>query len=91
MLWGTPRTRTAPRTCGWGLMWQARWGVVNATVYCMGNVSDPKRGLYDLEYYLKFVCQLEAQGIHALAIKGEHSIYHCVIVCEACLLAEIYL
>jgi len=34
-----------------------------------GDVSDPKRGLYDLEYYLNFVRELEAQGIHTLAIK----------------------
>ena len=34
-----------------------------------GDVSCPDRGMYDLEYYLGFVRELEAQGIHVLAIK----------------------
>ena len=46
-------------------------GIVEAAVCYTGDVSDPKKGLYDLEYYLNFVRELEAQGIHALAIKGE--------------------
>jgi pyruvate carboxylase len=44
-------------------------GVVEATVCYTGDVSNPKRGLYDLEYYLNFVTQLNALGIHVLAIK----------------------
>lgn len=44
-------------------------GIVEAAVCYTGDVSDPKKGLYDLEYYLKFVRELEAQGIHVLAIK----------------------
>ena len=44
-------------------------GIVEAAVCYTGDVSDPKRGLYDLEYYLNFVRELEAQGIHVLAIK----------------------
>eukprot|EP00956_Cyclotella_meneghiniana_P045341 scaffold363744_cov142-Cyclotella_meneghiniana.AAC.1 len=44
-------------------------GVVEAAVCYTGDVTDPKRGLYDLEYYLNFVRELEAEGIHVLAIK----------------------
>mmetsp|Transcript_20373 Transcript_20373/g.44244 ORF Transcript_20373/g.44244 Transcript_20373/m.44244 type:complete len:1254 (-) Transcript_20373:68-3829(-) len=44
-------------------------GIVEAAVCYTGDVSDPNRGMYDLEYYLNFVRELEAQGIHVLAIK----------------------
>jgi pyruvate carboxylase len=44
-------------------------GIVEAAVCYTGDVTDPKRGLYDLEYYLSFVRELEAIGIHVLAIK----------------------
>lgn len=46
-------------------------GIVEGAVCYTGDVSDPKRGLYDLEYYLNFVRELEASGIHVLAIKGK--------------------
>jgi pyruvate carboxylase len=46
-------------------------GIVEAAVCYTGDVSNPKRGCYDLEYYLQFVRELEKQGIHVLAIKGE--------------------
>ena len=46
-------------------------GIVEAAVCYTGDVSDRERGLYDLKYYLGFVCELEARGIHVLAIKGE--------------------
>lgn len=44
-------------------------GIVEAAVCYTGDVTDPSRGLYDLEYYLSFVRELEAAGIHVLAIK----------------------
>ena len=44
-------------------------GIVEAAVCYTGDVSDEKRGLYDLEYYLGFVRELEKCGIHVLAIK----------------------
>ena len=44
-------------------------GIVEAAVCYTGDVSDPKRGLYDLEYYLNFARELEKCGIHVLAIK----------------------
>jgi pyruvate carboxylase len=47
----------------------AAGGIIEGTVCYTGDVSDPKRGLYDLDYYLNFVRELEALGIHVLAIK----------------------
>ena len=44
-------------------------GIVEAACCYTGDVSDPKRGMYDLEYYLKFVKQLTELGIHVLCIK----------------------
>mmetsp|Transcript_13237 Transcript_13237/g.18587 ORF Transcript_13237/g.18587 Transcript_13237/m.18587 type:complete len:600 (+) Transcript_13237:925-2724(+) len=44
-------------------------GIVEAAVCYTGDVSDPKKGKYTLEYYLNFVRELEALGIHVLAIK----------------------
>lgn len=34
-----------------------------------GDVSDPHKGLYNLEYYLNYVRELKDLGIHVLAIK----------------------
>ncbi len=48
-------------------------GLVEAALCYTGDVSNPKRGLYDLEYYIQFVRELEQQGIHVLAIKGERN------------------
>ena len=47
----------------------AAGGIIEAAVCYTGDVSDPNRGQYDLEYYLNFVRELEALGIHVLAIK----------------------
>jgi pyruvate carboxylase len=44
-------------------------GIVEAAVCYTGDVTDPEKGLYDLEYYLNFARELEACGIHVLAIK----------------------
>lgn len=44
-------------------------GIVEAAVCYTGDVSDHKRGMYTLDYYLDFVRQLHALGIHVLAIK----------------------
>jgi pyruvate carboxylase len=44
-------------------------GIVEAACCYTGDVSDPNRGKYTLEYYLNFVRELEALGIHVLAIK----------------------
>lgn len=44
-------------------------GIIEAAVCYTGDVSDPNRGKYDLEYYLNFVRDLHALGIHVLAIK----------------------
>lgn len=47
----------------------AAGGIIEAAMCYTGDVSDPTRGPYNLEYYLDFVRQLVAQGIHVLAIK----------------------
>jgi pyruvate carboxylase len=44
-------------------------GIVEAAVCYTGDVSNPDRGMYNLEYYLNFVRQLHGLGIHVLAIK----------------------
>lgn len=44
-------------------------GIVEAAVCYTGDVADPQRGMYTLEYYLDFVRSLHALGIHVLAIK----------------------
>jgi pyruvate carboxylase len=44
-------------------------GIVEATVCYTGDVSNPKDGRYNLEYYINFVRELEKLGIHTLAIK----------------------
>ena len=44
-------------------------GVVEAVVCYSGDVANPKRTKYTLEYYINFVDQLVAEGIHVLGIK----------------------
>ena len=44
-------------------------GIVEAACCYTGDVSNPERGMYNLEYYLNFVRELEALGIHVLCIK----------------------
>ncbi|KAL3135464.1 hypothetical protein ABBQ38_005949 [Trebouxia sp. C0009 RCD-2024] len=44
-------------------------GVAEGTICYTGDVSDPTRKKYDLEYYLKLAQQLVEHGIHTLAIK----------------------
>jgi len=44
-------------------------GVVEAAVCYSGDIANPKRTKYTLDYYLDFVDQLVAEGIHVLGIK----------------------
>ncbi|KAG5179986.1 putative carboxylase [Tribonema minus] len=44
-------------------------GIVEAVVCYTGDVSDPTRGQYNLDYYVNYVRQLVKMGIHVLAIK----------------------
>jgi len=44
-------------------------GIAEAAICYTGDVCNPKRGMYDLEYYLKFSQKLVDAGIHVLAIK----------------------
>ena len=48
---------------------RASGGVVEAAIGYTGDVSDPKRTKYNLDYYLKFAQQLVDHGIDVLAIK----------------------
>eukprot|EP00638_Chattonella_subsalsa_P017269 CAMPEP_0117845348 /NCGR_PEP_ID=MMETSP0949-20121206/18214_1 /TAXON_ID=44440 /ORGANISM="Chattonella subsalsa, Strain CCMP2191" /LENGTH=1146 /DNA_ID=CAMNT_0005690885 /DNA_START=146 /DNA_END=3586 /DNA_ORIENTATION=- len=47
----------------------AAGGIIEAAVCYTGDVSDPTRKQYDLDYYLNFTRQLVGLGIHVLAIK----------------------
>ncbi len=44
-------------------------GVVEAVVCYSGDVADPRKTKYTLEYYMKFVEELVQEGIHVLGIK----------------------
>ncbi|KAF9517764.1 hypothetical protein BS47DRAFT_1371222 [Hydnum rufescens UP504] len=44
-------------------------GVVEAVVCYSGDVADPKKSKYTLDYYMDFVAELVAEGIHVLGIK----------------------
>jgi pyruvate carboxylase len=44
-------------------------GVVEAVVCYSGDVASKNETKYTLEYYLDFVDQIVAEGIHVLAIK----------------------
>ncbi|KAF9648897.1 pyruvate carboxylase [Thelephora ganbajun] len=44
-------------------------GVVEAAVCYSGDIANPRKTKYTLQYYLDFVDQLVAEGIHVLGIK----------------------
>ena len=44
-------------------------GVVEAVVCYSGDVASPNEKKYTLQYYVDFVDQLVAEGIHVLGIK----------------------
>ncbi|CAD6571981.1 MAG: pyruvate carboxylase [Cyphobasidiales sp. Tagirdzhanova-0007] len=44
-------------------------GVVEAAMCYTGDIADPKKGKYTLQYYLDFAEELVKEGIHILAIK----------------------
>ena len=44
-------------------------GVVEAAVCYSGDIANPKKTKYTLQYYLDFVDQLVEEGIHVLGIK----------------------
>lgn len=50
----------------------AAGGVVEAAISYTGDVSDPMRQKYSLEYYLKLADELVKAGTHILAIKVDH-------------------
>lgn len=44
-------------------------GVVEAAVCYSGDIANPKKTKYTLQYYLDFIDQLVTEGIHVLGIK----------------------
>lgn len=44
-------------------------GIVEAAISYSGDVSNPKKTKYDLNYYLKIADELVKAGTHVLAIK----------------------
>lgn len=50
----------------------AAGGVVEAAISYTGDVSDPMRQKYSLEYYLKLANELVKAGTHILAVKVDH-------------------
>ena len=44
-------------------------GVVEAVVCYSGDVANPKKTKYTLQYYMDFVDELVTEGIHVLGIK----------------------
>ena len=44
-------------------------GFVEGAMSYTGNVADPSKGKYNLEYYLKLADELVKMGVHSLAIK----------------------
>jgi pyruvate carboxylase len=44
-------------------------GFVEGAISCTGNVADPIRGKYTLDYYLDLSRKLADMGVHSLAIK----------------------
>lgn len=44
-------------------------GVAEATICYTGDISDPTKTKYTLDYYLKLAEELDAHGMHALCIK----------------------
>jgi len=58
----------------------AAGGVVEAAISYTGDVSDPMRQKYSLEYYLKLANELVKAGTHILAIKVDHEYMNYSIV-----------
>jgi len=44
-------------------------GFVEAAICYTGDISDPKKGKYTLDYYLSYAKQLAELGVHSIAIK----------------------
>lgn len=47
----------------------AAGGIIEAAISYTGDISDPTKGMYNLEYYLNLARELKALGIHVLCIK----------------------
>jgi pyruvate carboxylase len=47
----------------------AAGGIIEASICYSGDISDPTRKPYTLDYYLEFARQLVGLGVHVLAVK----------------------
>ena len=62
----------------------AAGGIIEGAVCYTGDLMDPERTQYDLDYYLEFTRQLVGCGIHVLCIKDMAGLLKpgvCVCVC----------
>lgn len=69
----------------------AAGGVVEAAISYTGDVSDPMRQKYSLDYYVKLADELVKAGTHILCIKVRKYINRCGVLSvrfEGCLLLE---
>ena len=70
-------------------------GVCEAVVCYSGDVADQNRTKYTLDYYLNFVDQLVAEGIHVLGIKDMAGLMKpmaatlCVLFFHCCALSNL--
>ena len=55
-------------------------GFVEGTMSYTGDVADPSKGKYNLEYYMKLGRELVDMGSHSLAIKVRAKIYLTIII-----------
>jgi pyruvate carboxylase len=63
-------SRTSPENLRLGIDAAKKAGGVCEAVVCYsGDLADPKKTKYTLQYYLDFVDELVAEGIHVLGIK----------------------
>lgn len=46
-------------------------GVISGAVCYTGDVADPTRTKYNLDYYMKLTDELVKMGVHILSIKGQ--------------------
>ena len=68
-------------------------GVVEAAVCYSGDIANPKKTKYTLQYYLDFVDQLVEEGIHVLGIKDMAGLLkpHAAKMCELPLTPDIHI
>lgn len=64
----------------------AAGGVVEAAISYSGNVADPGKTKYTVEYYMDLADELVKAGTHILCIKVDYSRLTDLYACVRCLL-----